>query len=186
VAAILTPDTILRRHRELIAAKWAYPAKRRLGRPGIMKAIRELIVRVATDNPSWGYGRIQSELKKLDHKVARSTIAKTLKAHGIRASSASPTSWRTFLRARADATGTGKETTRVRRREPRHRSIHARRSSADLSGSGAFDVAIGSSCGARMNSARYFGHHALDHRATGQPGRRRRVASGCADTASRW
>jgi hypothetical protein len=68
--------------RQLIAAKWAYPSKR-IGRPGIMKTVRELIVRMATDNSSWGYARIQGELKELNHRVARSTIAKTLKEHGI-------------------------------------------------------------------------------------------------------
>ena len=101
VAYIVTPDTIMRWHRRLIAAKWTHPS-RRVGRPGIMKAIRELIVRMATDNASWGYTRIRGELKKLDHTVARSTIAKTLKEHGIRPAPQRPTSWRTFLRAHAD------------------------------------------------------------------------------------
>ena len=64
-----------------------------------MKAIRELIVRMATDNASWGYCRIKGELKKLDHCVARSTIAKTLKGNGIRPAPERPTSWRTFLRS---------------------------------------------------------------------------------------
>jgi len=52
IATIVTPDTILRWHRQLIAAKWTYPHKR-VGRPGIMKAIRALIVRMATDNSSY-------------------------------------------------------------------------------------------------------------------------------------
>jgi transposase InsO family protein len=102
VATLVTPDTILRWHRRLIAAKWTCPS-RRVGRPGIMKAIRAQIVRMAADNPSWGYCRIQGELKKLDHRVARSTIAKTLKEHGISRSPDRATSWRTFLRAHADA-----------------------------------------------------------------------------------
>jgi transposase InsO family protein len=67
-----------------------------------MKVIRQLIVRMATDNAGWGYCRIQGELKKLDHRVARSTIAKTLKEHGIRPAPDRPTSWQTFLRAHAD------------------------------------------------------------------------------------
>ena len=71
-----------------------------IGRPGIMKEIRELIVRMATDDESWGYCRIQGELKKLNHRVARSTIAKTLKEHGIRPAPERPMSWRTFFRAR--------------------------------------------------------------------------------------
>ena len=61
IATIVTPDTIMRWNHKLIAAKWTYPSNR-LGRPGVMKVIRELIVRMATDNPSWGYCRIQGEL----------------------------------------------------------------------------------------------------------------------------
>jgi len=101
IATIVTPDTILRWHHRLIAAKWTHASKR-VGRPGIMKAIRALIVRMATDNSNWGYCRIQGELKKLDHRVARSTIANTLKANGIQPSPERPMSWRTFLRSHAD------------------------------------------------------------------------------------
>ncbi len=101
IATIVTPDTIMRWHRQLIAAKWTYPSNR-VGRPGIMKAIRKLIVRFATDNSSWGYCRIQGELRKLNHCVAPSTIAKTLKEHGIQPTPQRPTSWRTFLRSHAD------------------------------------------------------------------------------------
>ena len=101
IATIVTPDTIMRWHRRLIAAKWTHPTKR-VGRPSIMKAIRELIVRMATENSGWGYCRIRGELKKLDHRVARSTIAKTLKEHGIRPAPERPTSWRTFLKSHAD------------------------------------------------------------------------------------
>ncbi|MBK8980697.1 MAG: transposase [Planctomycetes bacterium] len=101
VATIVTPDTILRWHRRLIAAKWTYPS-RRVGRPGIMKEIRTLIVRMAAENSTWGYCRIQGELKKLGHCVATSTVAKTLKEHGIKPSPDRPTSWRAFLRSHAD------------------------------------------------------------------------------------
>ncbi len=101
IATIVTPDTIMRWHRKLIAAKWTYPSNR-IGRPGIMKTIRELIVRMATGNASWGYCRIQGELRKLNHRVAPSTIAKTLKEHGIKPAPERPTSWRTFLKSHAD------------------------------------------------------------------------------------
>ena len=67
-----------------------------------MKEIRSLIVRMATDNSTWGYCRIQGELKKLNHSVAASTIAKTLNEHGIPPAPGRPTSWRTFLRSHAD------------------------------------------------------------------------------------
>ena len=58
VATIVTPDTILRWHRQLIARKWTYP-RRGPGRPTTLPEIRRLVVRMATDNPSWGYTRIQ-------------------------------------------------------------------------------------------------------------------------------
>ena len=80
VATIVTPDTILRWHRELIAPKWTY-VRSRPGRPGVQAKIRRLAVRMATDNPSWGYTRIQGALKNVGHRVARSTIAKILKDH---------------------------------------------------------------------------------------------------------
>ncbi len=81
MATIVTPETILAWHRRLIAVKWTYP-QRRLGRPGVMREIRELVVRMAQENPSWGYARIQGALKHLDHRAARSAIAKVLKEHG--------------------------------------------------------------------------------------------------------
>src|SRR2546427_5214330 len=64
-----------------------------------MKEIASLIVRMATDNPAWGYSRIQGALKNLDHRVARSTVAKVLKHNGIPPAQGRPSSWRTFLRA---------------------------------------------------------------------------------------
>ena len=64
-----------------------------------MKKIASLIVRMATENPTWGYSRIQGALKNLDHRVARSTIARVLKEQGISPVPDRPTLWRTFLRA---------------------------------------------------------------------------------------
>jgi putative transposase len=98
VATIVTPDTILRWHRQLIARKWTFTPKRP-GRPGIMQEISALILRMARENPGWGYTRIQGALKNLGHGVARSTVAKVLKANGIPPAPARPSSWRTFLRA---------------------------------------------------------------------------------------
>ncbi len=98
VASIVTPDTILRWHKRLIADKWTYLTKRK-GRPGVMKEIRELVVRMARENSSWGYRRIQGALKNLGHRVARSTIAKILKEQGLKPAPDRPTSLRTFLQA---------------------------------------------------------------------------------------
>ncbi|MFT4710825.1 MAG: hypothetical protein ACJAZ8_000887 [Planctomycetota bacterium] len=92
VAAIVTPDTILRWHRSLIAAKWTYLSKR-VGRPGLMKEIRALIIRFAQENRGWGYCRIKSALRNVDHRVAPSTIRNVLKAHGIKPAPDRPTSW---------------------------------------------------------------------------------------------
>jgi hypothetical protein len=105
VATIVTPDTILRWHHRLIAAKWTYPAKKRVGRPGIMKRIRELIVRFATDNSGWGYCRIEGALLNVGHRVSPTTIAKVLKEHGIKPAPERPTSWRVFLRAHWEEIG---------------------------------------------------------------------------------
>lgn len=100
VATIVTPDTLLRWHRQLIAAKYTQRT-RCVGRPGLMKALRELIVRLAKDNARWGYVRIRGELRKLGHTAAPSTIAKTLKDAGVPPSPGRPTSWGTFLKSHA-------------------------------------------------------------------------------------
>jgi transposase InsO family protein len=97
-ATLVTPDTILRWHRELVARKWTY-VRQRHGRPGVRQDIRQLVVRMATDNPQWGYTRIQGALKNLGHCAARSTIASILKAEGLPPRGERPMAWRTFLRA---------------------------------------------------------------------------------------
>src|SRR5690606_23011525 len=55
---IVSPDTLMRWHRRLVAQKWNYSSRRGPGRPGIMRKISQLIVRMAVDNPGWGYTRI--------------------------------------------------------------------------------------------------------------------------------
>ena len=101
IATIVTPDTLMRWHRWLIAPKWTYAAKR-VGRPGLMKKIAALIVRMARENSSWGYCRIQGELRAVGHRVAPSTIAKVLKDNGMRPAPERPSSWRSFLKAHWD------------------------------------------------------------------------------------
>ena len=104
IATIVTPDTLLRWHRQLIARKWTYakPAPRRRD---ALAEIRQLVVRMAAENPTWGYTRIQGALKNLGHRVGRSTIARILKAHGLPPVPERPTSWQTFLRAHWGAIG---------------------------------------------------------------------------------
>jgi len=78
---IVSPDTLLRWHRQLIAMKWTF-VRRGPGRPRVMETIQGLVVRMASENPRWGYTRIQGALSNLGHKVARGTIANILKRQG--------------------------------------------------------------------------------------------------------
>ena len=98
IATIVTPDTLLRWHRRLVARKWTY-ATPRSSRRGVLAEIRRLAVRMAGENPTWGYTRIQGALKNVGHRVGRSTIARILKAAGVPPVPERPTSWQTFLRA---------------------------------------------------------------------------------------
>jgi hypothetical protein len=82
VAGIVTPDTILRWYRTLVAKKYD-GAKRRPGRPTTKPDIAALVVRLANENPTWGYTRIRGGLRHLGHDVARNTIRAILKDHGI-------------------------------------------------------------------------------------------------------
>ena len=68
IASIVTPDTILRWHRKLVAQKWTY-RRRTPGRPRLMDQIRELVVRMARQNRRWGYTRIRGALWNLGHDV---------------------------------------------------------------------------------------------------------------------
>ncbi len=83
VCSIVTPDTILRWHRKLIAQKYDGSKSRRVGRPRTMGEIRQLIVLMATANRNWGYERIEGELRKIGHRVARTAIANIMKEHGL-------------------------------------------------------------------------------------------------------
>ena len=98
VATIVTPDTLLRWHRQLIARKWTY-GKHETTRRGVVAEIPVLIRRMAEENPSWGYTRIQGALKNVGHRVGRSTIARILRTGGIPPAPERSTSWQTFLRA---------------------------------------------------------------------------------------
>jgi transposase InsO family protein len=98
---VVSPDTLLRWHRRLVAQKWNFAHRRGPGRPEIMRHISELIVRMAHENPRWGYTRIQGALANLSHKVGHGTIANVLKRNGIEPSPerSRRTPWSTFLKA---------------------------------------------------------------------------------------
>ena len=100
IGCIVTPDTILRWHRRLIARKYDGSGRRGPGRPRVMATIREFVVRMASENESWGYSRIQGALANLGHKVSRSTIRRILKEHGMDPAPerSKRTPWRKFLK----------------------------------------------------------------------------------------
>jgi transposase InsO family protein len=105
LAGIVTPDTILRWYRKLGATKYDGSKTRRPGRPTTQPDIAALVVRMANENPTWGYTRIRGGLKHLGHDVARNTIKAILKDHGIEPAPERRTKmpWKTFLAAHWDA-----------------------------------------------------------------------------------
>jgi putative transposase len=98
---LVRPATLLAWHRRLVAHRWRYP--NRLGRPSSNKQTRELIYRLARENPRWGYRRIHGEVLGLGYQLSDSTVRRVLRGHG---SGPAPrevdTSWRTFLRTQAE------------------------------------------------------------------------------------
>jgi putative transposase len=83
IIRIFQPETVLRWHRELVRWKWSYPNKNKGGRPTISKEIEKLTLRLARENPRWGYSNIQGELVKLSFKVSQPTVRNILNRHGI-------------------------------------------------------------------------------------------------------
>ena len=101
VASLVTPDTLLAWHRRLIARKYDGSQRRGPGRPRVMHRIRELVVRLAQENSTWGYTRDSRSVANLGHQVGRSTIARTLKERGLEPAPERrrKTSWQQFLQA---------------------------------------------------------------------------------------
>src|SRR5216683_2639241 len=98
---IVTPQTLLRWHRELVRRRWTQP-QRTGGRPPVERRVRELVLRLARENPRWGYPRIAGELLKLGVRVSPSTVRRLLLTAGLTpAPRRSGPSWREFLRQQA-------------------------------------------------------------------------------------
>jgi putative transposase len=102
---LITPDTIVRWHRDIVRSRWAARSKRgTTGRPATRRNIRALVRRLARENPGWGYRRIHGELAGLGIKVAASTVWEILKASGINpAQGRTGPTWPQFLRSQAEA-----------------------------------------------------------------------------------
>jgi putative transposase len=100
IETLVTPDTLLAWHRKLIAQKWTY-ARQGLGRPRVAQEISDLVLRMARENTSWGYDRIQGALANLGHVIAPNTVKNILKRHGIEPAPEREkrTSWKRFLKA---------------------------------------------------------------------------------------
>ena len=100
-SCLVTPETILRWHRALVRRQWTYP-HRRPGRPALPQETVELIVRLARENPRWGYLRIVGELKKLGVTVSKTSVAAILRRHRLPpAPRRSGPTWSEFLHAQA-------------------------------------------------------------------------------------
>jgi putative transposase len=78
----LQPETLLRWHRRMVARRWTYPTSSN-GRPPIAEEVQQLVVRLARENPRWGYQRIKGELLRLDVRVSATAIRTVLRRHGI-------------------------------------------------------------------------------------------------------
>jgi putative transposase len=98
---LVQPATILRWHRDLVRRRWTYE-RRRQGRPPLASQVRELILRLAAENPTWGYKRIHGELAGLGMPLSASSVWNVLHRHGIEpAPRRASVSWREFLRQQA-------------------------------------------------------------------------------------
>jgi putative transposase len=108
IGAAFSPDTILRWHRQLVAEKWDYSDRRRSpGRPRVGPETVELLLRMARENPTWGYDRIQGALANLGHGISDTTVGNILREHGIEPvpERKRQSTWKEFLEAHWDVLG---------------------------------------------------------------------------------
>jgi transposase InsO family protein len=101
VVFLFKPETLLKWHRELVRRKWTFKKRNQHGRPRISSELEALILRLAKENPNWGYGKLEGELLKLGYDIGRTTVKDVLKRNGVppapeRAKRGG--TWRTFLR----------------------------------------------------------------------------------------
>jgi len=100
---LVTPQTLLRWHRELVRHKWTYPNTRQPGRPPLDPEVVTLVLRMARENPPWGCVRISGELRKLGIRVGATTIRSLLRRHGLGpAPRRDGPTWTQFLKAQAE------------------------------------------------------------------------------------
>jgi AcrR family transcriptional regulator/transposase len=114
---VVTPRTLLHWHRRMITGAWTYP-NRRPGRPQLDQEIQQLIIRLAKENPRWGYQRIKGELLRLSVQVSATAIRSTLHRHGLDpAPRRATTTWRAFLREQRRYDSIGRQAQARRNRE---------------------------------------------------------------------
>ena len=106
IGTLFSPDTILRWHRLLVARKWDYAHKRHatVGRPPVSGEVEELVLRMARENPTWGYDRLQGALANLGHDISDQTVGNILRRHGIEPAPdrRRHTTWKTFIKSHWD------------------------------------------------------------------------------------
>ncbi len=108
IGTIVMPDTIMRWHRMLVAQKWDYShLRKRVGRPPVSEDIVDLVLRIARENPTWGYDRIQGALANLGHKISDTTVGNILREQGIEPvpERRRQSTWKAFLKSHWDVLG---------------------------------------------------------------------------------
>jgi transposase InsO family protein len=113
IATIVTPDTLLRWHRQLVAAKWTQSVRRRPGRPRKPWEVCALVLRFARENPTWGLTSIQGRLGNVGHRICPATIRRILTDHGLPPAGEGTSSWRQFVRQQSAVLAAADFTTEV-------------------------------------------------------------------------